>query len=170
MKALTVCTYRESKYDLGLCYDKGILASTLVLLTILGPWVKMIGGPIWPLNECENLHFENEWDIHMSSKNYEENGCYRHGLDLHLAQITSFISYEKWVQREKYPHNTRPPYSLAKWSFFFILNDHIGPTNYLIKINYDPRIVIKIWSHSLISFEKMLFWCPFLDPYLTRFK
>ena len=50
----------------------------------------------------------------MSSEDYEANGYHRHGLDLLLALITSFISYEKWVQREKYPHNTRLPYSLAK--------------------------------------------------------
>ena len=29
----------------------------------------------------ENLHFDNEYDIHMSSKNHEANG-YRHNLDL----------------------------------------------------------------------------------------
>ena len=30
------------------------------------------GEPIWPLNEHETLLFDNEWDIHTSSKNYED--------------------------------------------------------------------------------------------------
>ena len=33
--------------------------------------VNMIGGPIWPLDDHNNLHFDNEQDIHMSSKNDE---------------------------------------------------------------------------------------------------
>ena len=34
--------------------------------------VNMIkGGPIWPLNEHEHLHFANEQDIHMSSQSIE---------------------------------------------------------------------------------------------------
>ena len=40
----------------------------------------MFRGPVWPLNEHENLHFENEYDIHLSSKNYEATG-YRRNLD-----------------------------------------------------------------------------------------
>ena len=31
------------------------------------------GRPLWSLNEQENLNFDNEWDIHMNSKNYEAN-------------------------------------------------------------------------------------------------
>ena len=30
------------------------------------------GGPICPLNKHENLHFNNEENIHMSFENYEE--------------------------------------------------------------------------------------------------
>ena len=26
-----------------------------------------LGGPIWSFNKKENLHFDNEWDIHMRS-------------------------------------------------------------------------------------------------------
>ena len=54
------------------------------MLTILGPTVNMIGGggqPIWPVNEHENLHFGNEWDVHMNSNYHEANG-YGHNLDL----------------------------------------------------------------------------------------
>jgi hypothetical protein len=31
-------------------------------------------GPTWPLDEHENPHFDNEQDIHVSSKHYETNG------------------------------------------------------------------------------------------------
>ena len=30
------------------------------MLTILGSMKNMIGGPIWPLNEQESLHFDNK--------------------------------------------------------------------------------------------------------------
>ena len=51
----------------------------------------------------------------MSSKNYEATG-YGHDLDFadHLALIACFISYEKWVQREKYSSKARPPYSSTR--------------------------------------------------------
>ena len=51
------------------------------MLTILGPIVNMIGRIyIWPLNEHKNLHFDNEWDIHMSSKPMGK----QHDLDLFI--------------------------------------------------------------------------------------
>jgi len=50
------------------------------MLTILGSIVNMIGVTYMTLNEHENLHFDDEEDIYMSSKNYEANG-YRHDLD-----------------------------------------------------------------------------------------
>ena len=57
------------------------------LLTILGSVVNISeggggrGGPIWPLNGHNNLHFDNEPVIHMNSINDEENGD-GHNLDL----------------------------------------------------------------------------------------
>ena len=39
------------------------------------------GKPIWPFNEHKNLHFDNEYNIHIRSIKYEENGC-RHDFDL----------------------------------------------------------------------------------------
>ena len=47
---------------------------------------------IWVLNEHKNLHFDNELDISMSSKNYEESG---YGLELELLTISfdSGVSY-----------------------------------------------------------------------------
>ena len=32
------------------------------------------GGPIWPFNGHENLHFDFEYNIKRSFENYEENG------------------------------------------------------------------------------------------------
>ena len=57
------------------------------MLTILSSIVNIIVGGggdkelIWLLNEHMNLHFDNVWNIHMSSKNYQANG-YMHNLDL----------------------------------------------------------------------------------------
>jgi hypothetical protein len=51
------------------------------VLPIRGSMVNMIRGPIWPLNEHENPHFDKESDIHMSSKVYEPNG---YGYDVAL--------------------------------------------------------------------------------------
>ena len=60
--------------------ENGLRAQNLI--TILGSIVNIIGGePIWPFNEHENLHFDDEWDIHMSSEKYEESG-YSLNLDL----------------------------------------------------------------------------------------
>ena len=39
---------------------------------------------MWPFNEHENLQSDNEEDIHMSSKNYEESG---YGLDVDMLTI-----------------------------------------------------------------------------------
>ena len=36
------------------------------------------------INERENLHFDNDWDIHMSSANY---GGVGYGLNLDLLTI-----------------------------------------------------------------------------------
>ena len=61
-------------------------------MTILGLIVNMIwarrggggGGAIWLFNEYENLHFDNERDIHTSPGNDEKSG---YGLDLDLLLI-----------------------------------------------------------------------------------
>lgn len=42
------------------CVKKEIRLHTQKMLTILGSTKNMIGGPIWPLNEQENLHFDNK--------------------------------------------------------------------------------------------------------------
>jgi hypothetical protein len=43
-----------------------------------------MGGLTQPINEHANLHFDNELDIYMSSKNFKDSG---HGLDLDLLTI-----------------------------------------------------------------------------------
>ena len=42
------------------------------------------GKSKWTFNEHKNLHLDNKYDVHMSSKNYEESG---YGLDLDLLTI-----------------------------------------------------------------------------------
>ena len=41
--------------------------------------------PTRPFNEHETLHFDNDYDVHMSSKTYEESG---HGVDLDLLTVS----------------------------------------------------------------------------------
>ena len=42
-------------------------------------------GPIWPFNEHDNLYLDDDWDIHVSSKIYEESG---YGLNFDLITIS----------------------------------------------------------------------------------
>ena len=51
------------------------------MLTIPGSIVYIIGGPIRPLNERMNLHFDREYDIYLSFENCERHG-YGHDLGL----------------------------------------------------------------------------------------
>ena len=72
----------ESKdgHQKDMCWKEiGLLAQNL--LAILDAIVNIIGGPVWTLNDSENLHFDNENDMHMSSKKYEKSG-YMHNLGL----------------------------------------------------------------------------------------
>ena len=43
------------------------------------------GGPVWPFDQHENLHFDIEYNIHMITKNYEKSG---YGLDSDLLTIS----------------------------------------------------------------------------------
>jgi hypothetical protein len=56
------------------------------MITILG-WVVNLsrGGPIWTLNEHENLEFDDEQDTQMSAETYEESG---NTLNLDLFTIS----------------------------------------------------------------------------------
>jgi hypothetical protein len=51
------------------------------IVNIIGGGGGRKGGPIWPLNGHERLDFDNEIDIHMSSKNHKE-CAYNLNLDL----------------------------------------------------------------------------------------
>ena len=52
----------------------------------------------------------------MSSRDYEAKWLWpQFGFASHLGLIACFITYEKWVQREKYPNNTRLPYIQLKY-------------------------------------------------------
>ena len=66
------------------------------LFAILGLIVNIMGGPMWPFNKCKNLHFDNESDMQMSSKNHEEKRLWpQSGFVNHIALSACFISYEK---------------------------------------------------------------------------
>ena len=56
------------------------------MLTILGSIINIVGGPIWPLSEHKN------WNKWLQA---------RFRFAKHLVLIACFISYRKWVRREK---------------------------------------------------------------------
>jgi hypothetical protein len=77
-------------------YFKEIGLHAQNMLIILGSIINIFGGETYMIfEELKNLHFEDEEDIHMSSKNYVENGYRNIALDLLI------ISHEKWVQRDR---------------------------------------------------------------------
>ena len=57
-----------------------------------------MGQTYTTITKKENLHFDNEQEIHMSSKNYEENDYGPCEFANHLAVIACLISYKKRVQ------------------------------------------------------------------------
>ena len=65
----------KNKYQKNVCLKESELHAQN-LITILGSIVNIMGRRIWPFNEDENenLHFDDEQDIYMSSKSYEESG------------------------------------------------------------------------------------------------
>ena len=73
------------------------------MVIVLGSEVNIIGreGPGGPFNEHENLRFDVEQVIHMSSRNHEESG---YGFDLDLLtilykQCISFSKGSKLVEK-----------------------------------------------------------------------
>ena len=54
---------------------------------------------------------------------------------------------------------------IIKLEIPFLLNDHIGPSNYA---DIEPTILNKFRAHSLVSFKHWSFWSPFLDPHLNH--
>ena len=54
-------------------------------IAILGSIVNIIGGLVRPFNEHKNLHFDNKWNLHMSSKYLKKIG---YGLNLNLLAVS----------------------------------------------------------------------------------
>ena len=50
---------------------------------------------MWPLIEYESLHFDNELDVYMRSKNYEAND-YGRDLDLLVIACIDCVLYILW--------------------------------------------------------------------------
>ena len=70
--------------------DIGLRAQTL--LTTLSSIINTIARSIWPFNELENLHFNNEDDIHKNSNIFEEND-YKHNWALAIILHTLHVLY-----------------------------------------------------------------------------
>ena len=58
------------------------------------------------------------------SENYKESDWARFGFAKDLALVASFIYYEEWVQRGKWPFKTRLPYSKCS-------RDQCNPKSYI---------------------------------------
>lgn len=79
----------KNEHQKDICW-KDIDLCAQNMLTILDTMVNIIGGgAIWSLTIVEDLHFEDEEDVHMSSKTYEESG---HMHDLDLLSISHELS------------------------------------------------------------------------------
>ena len=89
----------------GMCLNE-IMQCAQNMLIVLNSMVDLIWGggePIWPLYEHETLHFEGEKDVHMSYVNIivrQTTKC-TPWICFHLELIVCFVSYKKWVPREK---------------------------------------------------------------------
>ena len=86
------------------------------ILTIFSLIVNMI-GEIYMRTRIIFTLIINEI-IHMSSKNHEANDDRHNSDSLIIAQYSPvcFVSYEKWVQRGKYPKNTRLNYLIGNYN------------------------------------------------------
>lgn len=90
------------------------------MLTMLGSIVNMIRRAICPLNKRENVHFDNEQDIHMTSENSEAN---RDGHNLDLLIISHWFRVSHPTRsgcREKSIH-LRPTYLTCPSRFELLL-------------------------------------------------
>ena len=57
------------------------------------------------INEHKNLHFSNEEDTHMSSKNYETKWLQaRFGFASHIALIACCVYYKKWCREGNFKY------------------------------------------------------------------
>ena len=74
------CESKNGHQKGDMCWTDWITCS-IFLLTILDAIVNIIGGTYDYLVTQASFHFDNEEDIHSSSKIYEESG-YGHDLDL----------------------------------------------------------------------------------------
>ena len=81
--------------------------------------VNIIEWHICLFNTHKNVQFNNEWDIYMSSKNYEKNdgGI---NLDLLTSCTNSHVSYCRKPPRRG-PFKTHLPYIKVLYAFFFCL-------------------------------------------------
>jgi hypothetical protein len=71
----------KNRHQKGIVCVKGIGLCAQNLLSFLGSIVNIIGGDLYDHIMSENLCFDNDYDIRMSSKNHEANG-FEHILKL----------------------------------------------------------------------------------------
>ena len=101
---------------------------------------KSLRGPIWTLNEHENLHFDNGLDNHVSYKKLVVQMLQmQFGIANQVVLVVCFISYKKWVQIEQCSNNTRLQCKcMHKWrrkdepDFTIYIYDKQNPTYYKV--------------------------------------
>ena len=78
------------------------------MLTFLNTMVNLVeGGAIWSLTNIDDLHFEDEEDVYMSSENNEESG---HDLDLPSISHKLSVSNPTWSGCKEKDARVRPAY------------------------------------------------------------
>ena len=135
--------------EIGLCDQN--------MLTRLGSIVNITRWPIWPFNEHKNLHFDNEWDIHLISKNHEAITMGTIWICWLSHTNCGFLSYVKLEQREKYLKNTCRP----------VLKMTYGqPSHVYIKVNRIAYVVGKITSRQWL--DQFEIWDSLLKHFPLR--
>ena len=75
----------ENGYQRCMC-SKEIGLCAQIMMTYLNSIINLIiGVSIWLFNEHKNLHFDGEYDIHISYESYDES---RYSLDMDLLTIS----------------------------------------------------------------------------------
>ena len=73
----------KNKTQNGMCLKEIALRAQNVTI-ILGSLVTIVKRSLWPFNEHENIHIDNQQYIHMRFENYKE-GDYNLNLDLPIV-------------------------------------------------------------------------------------
>ena len=134
------------------------------------------GGPIQTLNVCEDLHFDNERDIHMSFTNYKATDWGHNIKTLINLHWLSVYNYENRVQWEKYPNITTSTLvssntlytnmdeiALCLVTYVFHANHKVGVFYIIIKMYSSIDSMTRLWRLEVSECIKI--WLGQVKPY-----